>query len=72
MPRLKTQNKITYHDPGLKKVVQVAIVVRDIEATAAMAELLDVPMPPISTTRPGNEVKEIYRGSPLKGRPSHL
>lgn len=65
----ETQNKITYHDPGLKKVVQVAIVVRDIEATARLwAELLDVPMPPISTTRPGNEVKEIYRGKPTEGQ----
>lgn len=63
------QQKITYHDPGLKKVVQVAIVVRDIEATARLwAELLDMPMPPISTTRQGNEVKEIYRGKPTEGQ----
>ena len=57
----ETQEKITYHDPGLKKVVQVAIVVRDIETTARLwAELLDVPLPRISTSRPGKEVKEFY------------
>ena len=54
-----------YHDPGLKKVVQVAIVVRDIEASSKLwAELLGMPVPEISTTRPGHEVKEIYRGKP--------
>jgi catechol 2,3-dioxygenase-like lactoylglutathione lyase family enzyme len=60
---------ITYHDPGLKKVVQVAIVVRDIEASSKLwAELLGMPVPEISTTRPGHEVKEIYRGQPSEGQ----
>lgn len=58
-----------YHDPGLKKVVQVAIVVKDIEAASKRwAELLDMPVPEIRTTRPGNEVKEIYRGKPSEGQ----
>ena len=58
-----------YHDPGLKKVVQVAIVVRDIEASSKLwAELLGMPVPEISTTRPGHEVKEIYRGKPSEGQ----
>ena len=58
-----------YHDPGLKKVVQVAIVVRDIEASSKRwAELLGMPVPEISTTRPGHEVKEIYRGKPSEGQ----
>ncbi|MBK8881338.1 MAG: VOC family protein [Bacteroidales bacterium] len=61
--------KMTYHDPGLKKVVQVAIVVRDIEASSKLwAELLGMPVPEISTTRPGHEVKEIYRGKPSEGQ----
>jgi methylmalonyl-CoA/ethylmalonyl-CoA epimerase len=58
-----------YHDPGLKKVVQVAIVVKDIEATSKRwAELLGMPVPEIRTTRPGHEVKEIYRGKPSEGQ----
>ena len=58
-----------YHDPGLKKVVQVAIVVKDIEASSKRwAELLGMPMPEIRTTRPGNEVDVIYRGKPSNGQ----
>ena len=58
-----------YHDPGLKKVVQVALVVRDIEASSKRwAELLGMPVPEIRTTRPGHEVKEIYRGKPSEGQ----
>lgn len=61
--------KIQYHDPGLKKVIQVAIVVRDIEASSKLwAELLGMPVPEIKTTRPGHEVKEIYRGKPSEGQ----
>jgi catechol 2,3-dioxygenase-like lactoylglutathione lyase family enzyme len=58
-----------YHDPGLKKVIQVAIVVRDIEATSKRwSEVLGMPVPPIQTTRPGHEVKVIYRGKPSEGQ----
>lgn len=58
-----------YRDPGLKTVVQVAIATRDIEATTRRwAELLGVPPPKITTTRPGNEVKMVYRGRPSQGR----
>ncbi len=64
-----TKPEILYHDPGLKKVVQVAIVVRDIEASSKLwAELLGMPAPEIRTTRPGHEVKEIYRGKPSEGQ----
>jgi methylmalonyl-CoA/ethylmalonyl-CoA epimerase len=59
----------TYRDPGMKKVIQVAIVVRDIEASSRRwAELLGMPAPPIRTTRPGHEVKVTYRGKPSDGR----
>mgnify|MGYP001126054987 CR=1 FL=1 len=58
-----------YRDPGLKTVVQVAIVCKDIEATTRRwAELLGVEPPAIRTTRPGREVKLIYRGRPSDGR----
>jgi catechol 2,3-dioxygenase-like lactoylglutathione lyase family enzyme len=58
-----------YHDPGLKKVIQVAIVVRDIEATSKRwSELLGMPVPEIRTTRPGHEVKMTYRGKPSEGQ----
>ncbi len=64
-----TVKEITYHDPGLKKIVQVALVVRDIEASARLwADLLGMPVPKISTTRPGHEVNEIYRGKPSEGQ----
>jgi methylmalonyl-CoA/ethylmalonyl-CoA epimerase len=58
-----------YRDPGLKTVVQVAIVCKDIEATTRRwAELLGVEPPAIRMTRPGREVKLIYRGRPSDGR----
>jgi methylmalonyl-CoA/ethylmalonyl-CoA epimerase len=64
-----TTSDTGYHDPGLKKVVQVALVVRDIEASSKLwAELLGMPVPEIRTTRPGHEVKEIYRGKPSEGQ----
>jgi len=58
-----------YHDPGMEKVIQIAIVVKDIEAAAKnWAELLGRPVPEIRTTRPGNEVDVIYRGKPSSGQ----
>jgi methylmalonyl-CoA/ethylmalonyl-CoA epimerase len=58
-----------YHDPGLKKVIQIAIVVRDIEtASRHWSEVLGMPVPEIRTTRPGHEVKMIYRGKPSEGQ----
>jgi methylmalonyl-CoA/ethylmalonyl-CoA epimerase len=64
-----TTSDISYHDPGLKKIVQVAVVVRDIEASSKLwADLLGMPVPEIRTTRPGHEVKEIYRGKPSEGQ----
>jgi catechol 2,3-dioxygenase-like lactoylglutathione lyase family enzyme len=56
-------------DPGIQKVVQVAIVSRDIEASVKRwAAVLGMPAPSISTTRPGNEVKELYRGRSSMGQ----
>ena len=61
--------KMEYNDPGFKKIVQVALVVKDIEASSKMwAELLGMPVPKISTTRPGHEVNEFYRGKPSEGQ----
>lgn len=58
-----------YRDPGLKTVVQVAIVCKDIEATTKRwAALLGVEPPAIRTTRPGREVRLVYRGRPSDGR----
>lgn len=65
---LAAQQEI-YRDPGLKTIVQVAIVCKDIEATTKRwAELLGVAPPRINTTRPGREVKVVYRGQPSDGR----
>lgn len=56
-------------DPGMKTVVQVALVTRDIEASAKRwAAVLGMPVPSITTTRPGEEVKVVYKGKPSSGR----
>jgi catechol 2,3-dioxygenase-like lactoylglutathione lyase family enzyme len=56
-------------DPGFEKIVQIAIVTRDIEASAKRwAALLGMPQSPITTTRPGQEVKVVYRGKPSSGQ----
>jgi catechol 2,3-dioxygenase-like lactoylglutathione lyase family enzyme len=58
-----------YIDPGFDKLVQVAIVVKDIEAASKRwGELLGMEVPEIRTTRPGNEVDVIYRGKPSDGQ----
>ncbi len=58
-----------YRDPGMKTVVQVAIVCKDIEAVSRRwAELLGVAPPKINLTRPGREVKLTYRGRASDGR----
>ena len=52
-------------DPGFRAITQVALVTRDIESSAKRwAALLSVDVPKISTSRPGNEVKMMYRGKP--------
>jgi catechol 2,3-dioxygenase-like lactoylglutathione lyase family enzyme len=50
---------------GSRKLAQVAIVVKDIEAAIkTWAEMLGVPAPQIITTKPGAEVNGQYRGEP--------
>lgn len=56
-------------DPGLQTIVQVAIVTRDIETSAKRwAAILGMPVPPISTTRPGHVVRVFYQGRPSSGQ----
>jgi catechol 2,3-dioxygenase-like lactoylglutathione lyase family enzyme len=56
-------------DPGLKSIVQIAIVTRDVEATTKRwAAALGVPAPRITLTRPGHEVKVTYRDRPSEGQ----
>jgi methylmalonyl-CoA/ethylmalonyl-CoA epimerase len=58
-----------YVDPGMKKVVQVAIVCKDIEACSKhWAAVLGVDVPKITITRPGHEVKLIYKGKISDGQ----
>jgi hypothetical protein len=67
--KTKSSEANNYVDPGFKKMVQVAIVVKDIEAASKRwADFLGMPMPEIRTTRPGNEVNVIYRGKPSNGQ----
>lgn len=52
---------------GSRRVAQIAIVVRDIEASGRRwAALLGLPEPSVIITQPGDEVRMTYRG-----RPSH-
>ncbi len=56
-------------DPGLKSVVHVAFVVRDIEATTRhWAEMLGVKPPRIWSSKPGNEVGLTVHGKPSNAR----
>ena len=56
-------------DPGLSTVVQVAIVTKDIEGSAKRwAAVLGAEVPKITTTRPGQEVKVVFKGKPSMGQ----
>lgn len=69
LPAIAPAEEPGYHDPGIKVVVQVAIVCRDIGATSQRwAAVLGVDPPQIVTTRPGHEVKAVYRGRPTGGQ----
>jgi catechol 2,3-dioxygenase-like lactoylglutathione lyase family enzyme len=58
-----------YHDPGMKKIAQIAFVCRDIEASSKRwAAILGMEIPKIITTKPGKEVQMIYRGKPSNGQ----
>lgn len=63
------QTQLPPRDPGLQKIVQIAIVTRDIEASAKRwSALLGMPVNPISTTRPGREVRMVVDGKPSDAR----
>ncbi len=54
---------------GSTTLAQVAIVVRDIEASSrAYADLLGLPVPEVIVTSPGLEVNETYCGKPTDAR----
>jgi methylmalonyl-CoA/ethylmalonyl-CoA epimerase len=56
-------------DPGFQAITQVALVTKNIEASAQRwAALLGVDAPKITTSRPGNEVHLIYQGKPSNAR----
>lgn len=65
LPCIGSATEPAYHDPGLNTVVQVAIVCRDIEASARRwAALLGVPVPTIRLTKPGGQRAMLYKGRP--------
>jgi methylmalonyl-CoA/ethylmalonyl-CoA epimerase len=69
LPALAPSQSPEYHDPGMKAVTQVAIVCRDIEAASKRwAGVLGVEPPQIRTTKPGDEVKVMFKGRPSKGQ----
>jgi methylmalonyl-CoA/ethylmalonyl-CoA epimerase len=56
-------------DPGFEALAQVAIVCRDIDATAKRwAALLGVETPKTYSTDPGLKCKMVYRGKPSNAR----
>jgi methylmalonyl-CoA/ethylmalonyl-CoA epimerase len=69
LPAMAPAQIPAYHDSGMNVVTQVAIVCRDIEATSKRwAAVLGVDPPQIRTTKPGHEVKVMYRGHPSEGQ----
>lgn len=63
------QQPLADPDPGLKTVTQVCIVCRDVDACSQRwAAALGVAPPSIKITKPGPEVKELYRGKPSTGQ----
>lgn len=58
-----------YVDPGMKKIVQVAIVCKDVAASSRRwGRMMGVDPAPIRTTLPGREVKLIFHGQPSPGQ----
>ena len=58
-----------YRDPGIGKVVQIAIVCKDVNACSQRwSRLLGKPAPPARTTVPGHEAKVMYHGKPSEGQ----
>ena len=58
-----------YRDPGIGKVVQIAIVCKDVDASSQRwSRLLGKPAPPAHTTVPGHEAKVMYHGKPSEGQ----
>ncbi len=59
-----------YHDPGLRRVAQVAIVCRNVEACSTRwAAIFGLPAPgEFVTTKVGHEVRMVYRGKPSDAR----
>jgi methylmalonyl-CoA/ethylmalonyl-CoA epimerase len=63
------ENNQPYVDPGMKQIVQVAIVCKDVEACSQRwARMLGQKVNPIRTTLPGRQAKVFYHGKPSDGR----
>jgi catechol 2,3-dioxygenase-like lactoylglutathione lyase family enzyme len=66
---ISAQQPVGDPDPGLKTLTQICIVCRDLDACVKRwATALGVPVPTARITRPGPEVKELYRGKPSTGQ----
>jgi methylmalonyl-CoA/ethylmalonyl-CoA epimerase len=66
---LPGQSKEPYVDPGMHKIVQVAIVCKDVDACSQRwSKMLGVKQSPVQTTLPGREVKVVFHGKPSNGQ----
>ena len=69
IPAVAPAQSPAYHDPGMVAVTQVAIVCRDIDATSKRwAAVLGIDPPQVRTTKPGHEVKVMFKGHPSEGQ----
>jgi catechol 2,3-dioxygenase-like lactoylglutathione lyase family enzyme len=58
-----------HQDPGIGKIVQIAIVCKDIDACSQRwSRVLGQKAPAPRTTVPGEQARVIYRGKPSKGQ----
>lgn len=58
-----------YIDPGMNKIVQVAIICKDVAACSQRwGRLLGMEPAPIRTTLPGRQAKVIFHGQPSDGQ----
>ena len=68
-PAALAADSAPYHDPGMQKIAQVAIVCKNVEACSQRwANVLGMPVATAKITRPGREVAAVYRGKPTNGQ----
>lgn len=69
LPLFAAAQEPAYRDPGIGKIVQIAIVCKDIDACSERwSRLLGQKAPAPRITVPGEQARVMYRGKPSKGQ----